>query len=147
MNTQTDSIRVQTTLNALLAAHERALLPRLTESTVFVNTRSAAELDAVRRMAGEHAADAVRLADVLIGLGTEPVAAPGDIHSTDFHYVNLDVLLPRVLADQERLAARFSAAAEPLREPQPAAPVVAELAARHRSRAEFLRRMTQFRAA
>ncbi|MHC4610328.1 MAG: hypothetical protein ACYS7M_08275, partial [Planctomycetota bacterium] len=103
--------RVHSILDELIAAQGRSLLPRLLESTVSVGSQAAGELEIVRRLVAEEDTDTQRLVDTLMDLDGMPGPPVGEITSADFHYVDLDVLLPRVLADQEQLAARYQTAA------------------------------------
>ena len=135
--------RVQAVLGELLEAEERSLLPRLLESTVFADSQAAGELGIVRHMVAEHQEDARRLFETLVALDGRPGPSVSEIGSADFHYLDLEVLLPRVLADQEQLAARYGAAAEALDDCPPAADVVGEIAGRHRTRAEYLRKLAE----
>ena len=139
--------RIQTVLQALIGEQQRSLLPRLVESTVFVDAHSAGELASVRRMAAEHDLDEQRLAELLIGHDGLPGPRACEITSADFHFVGLDTLLPRVLADQERLAARFDDAAAELTDAAAAAGPVREIAHHHRAAAEYLRGLTASAAA
>ena len=138
--------RVQAVLGELLEAEERSLLPRLLESTVFADSQAAGELGIVRHMVAEHQEDARRLFETLVALDGRPGPSVSEIGSADFHYLDLEVLLPRVLADQEQLAARYGAAAEALDDCPPAADVVGEIG-RHRTRAEYLRKLAESAAA
>ncbi|MCP4245844.1 MAG: hypothetical protein GY778_02240 [bacterium] len=137
-----EASRIQAVLQDLISQHQRSLLPRLLESTVFVDAHAAGELGAVRRMAAEHGLDEQRLAELLIGHGGLPGPRTCEITSADFHFVCLDTLLPRVLVDQERLAARFDEAASLLDEVPGTAQGVREIAHHHRAAAEYLRSLT-----
>ena len=147
MNAEMEITRVQAVLGELLEAEERSLLPRLLESTVFADSQAAGELGIVRHMVAEHQEDARRLFETLVALDGRPGPSVSEIGSADFHYLDLEVLLPRVLADQEQLAARYGAAAEALDDCPPAADVVGEIAGRHRTRAEYLRKLAESAAA
>jgi len=142
-----DTTRLGNILSELLEAQQQSLLPRLMESTVFVTAQTADEMAAVRRLVDEHDQDVRRLADALLAAGGQPLPAVGQIVSADFHYVDLHILLPRVLADQERLAARYAAAAPALSGAGPAAEVVRDIAAGQRVRTEYIRKLADSTAA
>ncbi|MHC4093466.1 MAG: hypothetical protein ACYSVY_24870 [Planctomycetota bacterium] len=135
--------RVHGILDELIAAQGRSLLPRLLESTVSVGSQAAGELEIVRRLVAEEGTDTQRLVDTLMDLDGMPGPSVGEITSADFHYVDLDVLLPRVVADQQQLAARYQAAAEALSGCAPAEETVRGIGARQRARLEYLRKLAE----
>ncbi len=138
-----DRARVYTTLNDLLAAEQAAVLPRLTECTAYIAPDEVDGLEGVGRMAAEQQANVARLAQVLIDLGGQPEPHTRNRHTADFHYVDLDVLLPRVIADERALAARYQGAQAAASDYPSAAAVVADLAAWHRVCAGFLARLVR----
>ena len=91
-----EASRIQTVLQALIGDQQRSLLPRLVESTVFVDAHSAGELASVRRMAAEHDLDEQRLAELLIGHDGLPGPRACEITSADFHFVGLDTIIGHV---------------------------------------------------
>ncbi|MFQ5491605.1 MAG: hypothetical protein ACE5GE_12885 [Phycisphaerae bacterium] len=125
-------------LNELIAAERRCLFHRLIESTVFVSASESADLEFVRRTAGEHEAHLGRLIETLIRLGGEPVPGRGDIHSADFHFVDMHILWPRVRAREQELADRFERAAARLDDWPEVLLLVREIAGRHRACAEYV---------
>lgn len=129
------------TLNELLAAERRSLLPRLAEAMVFITPDSAPEWAALQRLAQEHTSDESRLARTLIDLGGNPRPLWGDVHSADFHYTDLDHVLPRVLEREQEIAARYDTAFAELADCPPALEVVRDIAARHRTCIESLTRL------
>ena len=85
--------------------------------------------------------DVQRLIETLIELGGHPGPAVGEIRSADLHYVDLETLLPRVLADQQQMAARYGEAVEALQECGPACEIAGQIAGHHRTRVEYLRKL------
>ena len=136
-----DPVRVPAILNGLLDAEHRALLPRPLEAKAFVTADRVADLEAVRRMVAQRDQDVARLAETVGRFGGEPGPRSADIASASFHYVELPVLLPRVIADQEALCRRYEQAVEVLADSADAAQVVADIAARHRVHLEYLRQL------
>ena len=136
-----DRTRVYDILNELLAAEGASLLPRLTECTTFVQPSDTGGLEAVQRMAAEHQANTARLTRTLIDLGGAPQPHVRDIDSAGFHYLELEVLLPQVVACEEATASRCDAALPGLSECPPAALVARELGSWHRVCADFLRKL------
>ncbi len=129
---------VHRVLNELIAAERHCLFGRLIESTVFVSESNSSDLEFVRRTVAQQEAHLRQLIEVLIQLGGEPIPARGDIHSADFHFVDMHVLWPRVLAREEVLASRFEQATAHLEDCPPALTLAKEITARHRACAEYL---------
>lgn len=136
-----DPVHVPAILNELLETEHRALLPRLLEARAFVTADRAADFESVRRMVAQRDQDMARLAETVSRFGGEPGPRSADIASASFHYVELPVLLPRVIADQEALCRRYEQAVEALADFNEAAQVVADIAARHRVHFEYLRQL------
>ena len=136
-----DNTHVHEVLNELLAAEARSLLPRLLEVGVFVDFDEADDLEALRRMVVQQQEDRNRLAQTLIDLDGEPGLGVRDISSASFHYVELPVLMPRIIACQEQLVERYGRAVKALADCPPAAEAVRDVADRRRSHLEYLRKI------
>lgn len=101
---------VAAALNALLAAEQRAIAPRLFESTVFVSNASVAVAQLARRLASVSRSNQQALADQVMALGGAPVLRRGDARSADLHYQELRAIVPRLIADYEHLVEQYRAA-------------------------------------
>ena len=130
------------TLNALRRKEAASLLFRLAESTVFVPPKSAGGHAMVQRIIEEEAEHRRWLDQTILELGGNLIPCRADITSADVHYVEWRALVPRVVADQRRLAAAYEAAASEVAG-WPAAEIVARIAARHRDHAGQLERMLE----
>ena len=122
----------------MIAAERQGLFGRLIESTVFVSESNSADLEFVRRTVAQQEAQLGQLIELLIELGGEPMPFRGDIHSADFHFVDMHVLWPRVLAREQVLADQFEQAKDHLEDCPPALTLAQEITARHRACADYL---------
>ncbi len=128
-------------LNDLLSLEARSLLRRLAEAEPFVEAGEIEAGEAVRRMVAEQERDRQRLAQTLLDLGGEPRLVASDITSADLHYVELPRLLPRVIACQEDLVARYEQAVPAVAEHPLAAEVVCDVADHRRAHLDYLRKL------
>jgi hypothetical protein len=101
-------------LNELLQAQAASLLPRLSEATPFISWAEADEIALVRRLIAEERAHQAELGACIASAGGALTPVLGDITSADVHYLALDFLLPRIIADKARLARVYEAAASRL---------------------------------
>lgn len=101
---------VAAALNALLAAEQRAIAPRLFESTVFVSNASVTVAQLARRLASVSRSNQQALADQVISLGGVPALRRGDARSADLHYQELRAIVPRLVADYGRLVEQYRTA-------------------------------------
>ncbi len=141
MNTAMEHAEICAILSELLQAEQRALLPRLPESSAFITSDRVADWQRVGSMIDQRDRHLNRLAETIIELGGEPGPPACDIASADFHYVSLPALLPRVLANHEELCRLYDRAAQALAECPPAIHVVTDIAAQHRAWLEHLRQL------
>ncbi len=131
------------TLDALVHAERRSLLPRLHESTVFVSWASAAEADAVRIMVAEEREHVNWLVDLINELGESPTPCTFDIHSATFHYMGLSYVLPMVLSNKKQLLQTYEHRAAGAAADARAAALVSRIQARHQA---HLRTLESFAA-
>jgi len=125
------------TLNALRRAEATSLLARLAEAGVFIGHGPPAAQADLQRMIDEEAEHISRLDEAVLDMAGNLAPCAGDIRSANLHYLALEAVLPRVLADQRRLAEAFEAAA-PRVAGSLAAATVARIAASHRDHARRL---------
>ena len=125
------------TLNALRRAEATSLLARLTEAGVYIGPGRPAAYADLQRMIDEEAEHLSRLDEAVLDMGGNLAPCAGDIRSANLHYLALEAVLPRVLANQRRLAEAFEAAA-PRVTGSLAAATVARIAASHRDHARRL---------
>ncbi|HUU83274.1 MAG TPA: hypothetical protein VM243_07195 [Phycisphaerae bacterium] len=136
-----DPVPATDILNELLVGEYRALLPRLIEARAFITADRTADFENVRRMAADRDRCMARLVETIIALGGEPGPRSSDMTSACFHYNELPVLLPRVIADEEALCRKYVRAVHALSDCEQAAEVVADIAGRHRVHLELLRKL------
>ncbi|NOT00058.1 MAG: hypothetical protein HOP29_05480 [Phycisphaerales bacterium] len=137
-----ETLDVIDVLNDLLAEETRSLLPRLHESIVFVSWPSADEQSAVARMIAEQREHPAWLVAAMNDLGGNPVPALPDIRSTNFHFVELSSVLPRILAEERRLLRAYESAGATIGDNVRAAQVIARVAERRRRHIDALARLT-----
>ncbi len=130
-------------LNELLHHESRSLLPRLKESTVFVTWASAGDHRDVSVMIEEEMEHRTWLAEAIYDLGGEPVPVSPDIRTSNFHYLGLSYLLPKVLEDRKRSLAIDESAAEQVASNERAARVVAEIISRKHRHVERLSELVE----
>ena len=105
MNDLSNAVRVppDQVLAELLACEQRAITPRLFESTVFVSKMGVGAWDVAQRMVRRNAEHQALLADLIFARGGQPGPREQDLHSADLHFQQLSRVLPRLVADHERL--------------------------------------------
>ncbi len=99
-------------LNELLAAEQRAIAPRLFESIVYVSSPSVVMAQLADQMLAQSTTCQRALAGRVSRLGGEPRLRCGSLESADLHFQELHRVLPRLMADHERLVAKYRAAGE-----------------------------------
>lgn len=119
-------------MNELLALEQRNLVMRLLESTVFISRLSVDVFSIVQSMARAGEQHGSWLADAILGLGGAPGAPVADAQSGDLHYQELFQLLPRLVADREALAHKYTLAAQRMVADTGTAELVARIHERHR---------------
>ena len=126
-------------LNSLLAAEQRAITPRLFESTVFVSRASIRDERLASRLTEANASNGARLAGLIVERGGTPAPRQPDVMTADLHYLDLHFVLPRLIADHERLLNRYRDAATRLGGDRQAAELVARITADHEREVADLR--------
>lgn len=101
-------------LNELLASEQRAIAPRLFESTVFVSSSSVAVAELADQMKQQSERCQLVLAGRIRSLDGEPRLRCGNVTSADLHFQDLHCVLPRLITDQQRLVAKYRSAGERL---------------------------------
>ncbi len=99
-------------LNALLDAETRSLLARLGEAAPFVSWAAADGQALIEDLVEEQRQLEAALAECILGLGGSPTAGGADLTTADLHFVELHHLMPRLVADQDRLVRACEVAAE-----------------------------------
>ena len=120
---------VAAALNTLLAAEQQLLANRLFESTVFVSNASVTAAQLTARLAAQSRLNQEALAQRIIALGAMPALRRGDTRSADLHYQELRAVLPRLVADYERLVERYRAVGAPVSEDPESSRLVARVLA------------------
>lgn len=134
-------------LNGLLAAEQRAITPRLFESTVFVSRASIRDERLASRLTEANASNGARLAGLIVERGGTPAPRQPDVMTADLHYLDLHFVLPRLIADHERLLALYRAASSKLASDRQAAELVARITADHERELSDLRTLAGPRVA
>jgi hypothetical protein len=101
-------------LNELLAAEQRAIAPRLFESTVFVSRPSVAEYPVVLRIAKQARRNCEWLTQKVVEHRGVPAPRSPVANMANWHFQELHHVLPMVVADQEALVRTYKAAAQRL---------------------------------
>ncbi len=108
----TDPERQVDLLNALLDAETRSLLTRLGEAAPFVSWTAADEQALIEDLVEEQRQLEAALAECILGLAGSPTAGSADLTTADLHFVELHHLMPRLVADQDRLVHAYEVADE-----------------------------------
>jgi len=130
-------------LNDILAAELRSLLPRLRESTVFVDWASADDLFAVNGMMNEELEHVAWLVDAINDVGGDPAPVTADIRSTGAHYLRLSYILPQVLRERRRALSLFESAAPQLAANDRASVVASRIIERKRRHVDHLAQLNE----
>ncbi len=126
------------TLNELLGYESNSLLPRLADSTIFVSWATADEAEHISNIIDEDIEHQAWLVEAIRDLGGEPASASPDVRSAELHFLDLGYVLPRVLADRERLLRAYESAAARIGSNAHAAAVIAKITQRHRRHIETI---------
>lgn len=126
-------------LNELLLREECSLPYRFVESTLFVSSASLDDLDVLRSMVAASKEHAARLVSVMADLGGTPAPRVGDLATADLHFQELHRVLPRLIADQERLVEAYRIAAGRVGPHPRATALVGEIIQRHEADLDALR--------
>jgi len=130
-------------LNALLAAEQQAIAPRLFESTVFVAGASIAEVRLAERLVAQSRSNQAALADRILELGGEPGPRRGNPTSGDLHYLEVHSVLPRVIADYRRLLEKYRLAGPHVSGDPESATLVSRLTNVHEHEFEMLTQLAR----
>jgi len=128
-------------LNELLRAEQTSLIHRLLESMVFVGWASANQYAQVQQLAQEVQEHQAWLADAIFQLHGSVAPERPDLTLADLNYVELNYVLPRVLANENKIIARYEAASARLAGDSIAAETVNRILTRHR---DHVTRLTQY---
>jgi hypothetical protein len=118
-------------LNDLLSREQRALAPRLFESTLFVSRLSVPALELARRMAEANLDYREELTGTILELGGAPGPRVSDLTTADLHYQELGHVWPRLTRDHEALVDAYRRAAARLSHEPAAEHVIKHILARH----------------
>ena len=97
-------------LNRLLAAEYASLVHRLAEADPYVAWTSADDRALVERMAADEKAHIQALSDLIFDLRGAPVPPSYPTEVSGIHYLQLDYLMPQIIAGKRRLVAAYEAA-------------------------------------
>ena len=97
-------------LKELLTLEQAAPAPRLFESTVFVSQLSVANWRITKRIADTNKKNCAMLVELIQGLGGTPGPRIRDVATADLHFQELRSVLPRLIAEQEALTAKYQTA-------------------------------------
>jgi hypothetical protein len=131
-------------LARLHAAERRSLLPRLAELNAFVEWAFAPEMDQVRRMVAEESRHESWLMDAAAACGGALFPASADVGTANLHYLDIRMLLPRVIAAVDALVQLYGQALNDSANLDPASvEVLSRIRNRHQAHLEQLRAMQQ----
>ena len=130
-------------LNALLDAETRSLLARLGEAAPFVSWTAADEQALVEDLVEEQQQLKAALAECILSLAGSPTAGGADLTMGDLHYVELHHLMPRLVADQDRLVRACEVAAERVDADCDAGRLIGETRQTHEQHLDRLRELQQ----
>lgn len=97
-------------LKELLTLEQKAPALRLFESTVFVSQLSVANWHITKRIADTNKKNCALLVELIQELGGTPGPRIQDVTTADLHYQELCRVLPRLIAEQESLTAKYQTA-------------------------------------
>ena len=130
-------------LNALLAAEQQSIAPRLFESTVFVSDASTGAARLAERLVAQSNSTQSALAERIIDLGGEPRLRSGNSMSADLHYLEVHAVLPRVIADYRRLIETYREAGERIGNDSGGSALVARLTTAHEEELHSLEELAE----
>jgi len=137
---------VHEVLNHLLRMERKGLIAHIVDSTLHVTWASAEEDLVLRRIVAEVREHQQWLVELLTALkgGIEP--ARPDPRIAEIHFVDVHSVLPRIIAHEQDIIARYESALKRLAGEPSAQEVASRILARHREHAsclgEFLSRRT-----
>jgi len=134
-------------LNALLAAEQQAIAPRLLESTVFVSGAAVSEVRLAERLMAQSRSNQSALADRILELGGEPGPRRNNSASGDLHYLDVHAVLPRVIEDYRRLLGKYRVAGKRLGDDVASTALVTRLTNVHEHELEMLTQLAASPAA
>ena len=126
-----DTQAVVEVLNELLQAESSGLGLRLGETQPFAARVSTEQLAAVRGCAGEAHEHIAWLSELIVALRGVPALRAPDASTTDLHYLSVEVLLPRLIDNCQRMIDGYAAAAGRVAGNLAAAELVNRIRARH----------------
>lgn len=118
-------------LNELLAAEQRSVALRFSESILFVSPLHARNDLLIQEIAKQNREHAGWLTETVLELGSAPGIPVGDINSGDLHFCDLRMVAERLVSDLRHLARLYEMAAQHVSADPVAAEVVARILARH----------------
>jgi len=128
-------------LNRLLLAEYASLIPRLGEATYFVSWASADEAQLLSQMVAEECEHVAWLTEAILDLRGAPAPRRFDTATANIHYCELHSLIPRILADRQRLIDVYQSAIPALGGLGKATQVAGRILARHREHLNKLQTM------
>ena len=132
-------------LNQLLAAEARTLVPRLAEAGAFVSWASADEQALLQRVIADEREHQAALVDCILSADGVPAPVTADLDTASLHFLDLHALVPRILADKQRLVGLYRAAEAQLDPGTDAHQVTQRLAAAQRDHLAALQRLAKAR--
>ena len=132
-------------LNQLLAAEARTLVPRLAEAGPFVSWASADEQALVRRLVADEREHQAALVDCILSADGVPAPVTANPDTARLHFLDLHALLPRILADKQRLVGLYRAAEAQLDPGSDAHRLAQQLAAAQRDHLARLQQLAEAR--
>ena len=139
----TDTQPIIAVLNELLAAEQRSVALRFSESILFVSPLHARNNLLIQEIAKQNREHVGWLTETVLELGSSPGIPVGDINSGDLHFCDLNSVAERLVADLRYLARLYEMAAQHVSADPAAADVVARIRARHRNNLETATSLAQ----
>ena len=136
-----DAQAVVAVLNELLQAESGGLGLRLGETQPFAARVSAEQLAAVRGCAGEAHEHIAWLSELIVSLRGVPALRPPDASTTDLHYLSVEVLLPPLIDNCQKLIESYAAAAGRVAGTLAATELVNRIRTRHERHQQALRNL------
>lgn len=136
-----DTDSVIDALNEVLLCEQRALAPRLFESTVFISRLSVDSWRVAEAMVHSNHANRAALTVLIGDLGGVPGLRPCDVTTGDLHFQEVRCVLPRLISSQEQLIASCRSVVERLGSEPGAVELVTSILARHEGDLASLREL------